>query len=162
MNTKEITNCATKDCFKLQLRYYQSLELMNLIKDQSTTCSQKIKVQYWNLSLKQVFHLYSAFFTFQFSCFFAQLSMIGSWTDVHGNMRTYFSGDSGENICACGQKEVNDCYQYPFTKQKSLCNCDSRDVTLRYDEGTITNKVLTYSFIVQNWYSISIHFMSSM
>ena len=76
--------------------------------------------------------------------------MIGSWTDVHGNVRTYFSGDSGENICACGKKEVNDCYQYPFTKQKSLCNCDSRDVTLRYDEGTITNKVLTYSLTVHN------------
>ena len=80
-------------------------------------------------------------FALQFDCFFSQLTMYGSWFNKDGDRLTYFSGNEGENICACGQAEPNECYKRPHETQDRSCNCDAMQPISMSDVGLITNKV---------------------
>ena len=80
---------------------------------------------------------------FQFNCFFSQLTSLGSWTDRHGVKSSYFSGESGEHVCQCGQASPNECFQLPHLNENK-CNCDARDPIQRMDSGLITNHVNIY------------------
>jgi len=118
METQEIENCPEKNCYKLDMKYDEPMEIIDSIKAKSTHCHQKIT----------------------FSCFFSPLSMVGSWIDRFGNAQTYFSGNSGNHVCDCASSFVNECYQLPYQRgHLSTCNCDARDPVLRSDQGIITN-----------------------
>ena len=147
MATQEIENCAEKNCFKLDMKYDQPMEIIDAIKAKSTHCHQKITVRYYSPNrIKNPLTVVQTIFTFQFSCFFSPLSMVGSWIDRFGNAQTYFSGTSGSHICDCASSFVNQCYQLPYLRgHLSTCNCDARDPVLRSDEGIITNKVLNFT-----------------
>ena len=45
MNEEVIANCDTEDCFNLEITYQESLELIDLIKERSAYCEQKIEVR---------------------------------------------------------------------------------------------------------------------
>ena len=44
MNEEIITNYETEDCYNLEMTYKESLELIDLIKERSSNCEQKIEV----------------------------------------------------------------------------------------------------------------------
>ena len=44
MNEEIITNCETEDCYNLEMTYKESLELIDMIKERSSNCEQKIEV----------------------------------------------------------------------------------------------------------------------
>ena len=75
------------------------------------------------------------------------MTSLGSWTDRDGTKSSYFSGDSGENVCHCGQVNPNECFQLPHLNENK-CNCDARDPVQRCDHGLITNKVDSVHFFV--------------
>ena len=145
MNEEVIINCETEDCFKSEISYKESLELIDLIKERSSNCEQKIEVNIclsrYGQSFLSCHKTFTVFCTsyLQFNCFFSQLSSLGSWTDRHGTKLSYFSGDSGDNICQCGQASPNECFQLPHLNENK-CNCDARDPVQRSDHGLITNK----------------------
>ena len=76
----------------------------------------------------------------QFNCYFSSLTSAGEWIDHQGKNHTFFSGNSGENICECGRQMPNKCHKIANTINN--CNCDARDPVERQDLGYITNKVL--------------------
>ena len=44
MNEEVITNCEMEDCFNLEITYKESLDLIDLIKERSSNCEQKLEV----------------------------------------------------------------------------------------------------------------------
>lgn len=44
MDEEIITNCETEDCYNLKMEYKESLELVDLIKERSSDCEQKLEV----------------------------------------------------------------------------------------------------------------------
>ena len=44
MNEEIIPNCETEDCFSLGIVYKDSLDLIDLVKEKSSSCQQRIKV----------------------------------------------------------------------------------------------------------------------
>ena len=44
MNEEVITNCENENCFNLEITYAESLDLVDLIKERSSNCEQKLEV----------------------------------------------------------------------------------------------------------------------
>ena len=53
MDTQEIENCPEKDCYKFDMKYNESLAIIDAIKAKSTHCHQKITVSY-HLEISQI------------------------------------------------------------------------------------------------------------
>jgi len=149
----EVSQCSGSDCFNLNLTYDATTRVIEEVKKRSVSCSQ----------------------TIQFDCFLTPLNPVASWTDVHGQKQTFFSGNNGTRVCDCGLgedavleankpngEETTSCYAGPYTSTKPTCNCDARDPVFRQDIGKITNKDLlpiksfNYGFMTSSYQKANI------